>query len=37
MRNEQFSFPVSEVRLKDLLAGRCPPIAFDYERARIGA
>ena len=37
MRNEQFSFPVSELRLKDLLAGHCTPIAFDYERARIAA
>jgi hypothetical protein len=37
MRNEQFSFPVAEGRLKDLLAGGCTPVAFDYDRARIAA
>lgn len=37
MRNAQFSFPVAEARMKDLLGGRCRPIAFDYERAAIAA
>ncbi len=37
MRNAQFSRPVGEVRIKDLLGGHCRPIAFDYERARMAA
>ena len=37
MRNAQFGRPVDEARIKDLLAGRCRPIAFDYERARMAA
>lgn len=36
MRNAQFSFPVPEARIKELLAGRCPPLAFDYARAGMG-
>ena len=36
MRNAQFGHPVSEARIKELLAGRCQPVAFDYERAGIG-
>lgn len=37
MRNEQFSFPVAEPRLTELLAGRGTPLAFDYERAQMAA
>jgi len=33
MRNAQFGFPLAGKRLEDALAGRCAPIAFDYERA----
>ena len=35
MRNAQFSHPVGEARIKELLAGGCRPIAFDYDRAKI--
>lgn len=35
MRNAQFSHPVGEARVKELLDGRCQPIAFDYDRAGI--
>jgi hypothetical protein len=35
MRNAQFSHPLGEIRVKVLLARRCDPIAFDYERAEI--
>ena len=35
MRNAQFSHPVGEARIKELLAGHCRPIVFDYERAKI--
>ena len=35
MRNAQFGRPVPEARIKELLAGRCRPITFDYERAKI--
>jgi len=37
MRNGQFSSPVDEDRLPELLAGRCAPQTFDYERARMAA
>lgn len=36
MRNAQFSHPIDEPRIKELLDGRATPIAFDYERARLG-
>ena len=35
MRNAQFSHPVDGARITELLAGRCRPIEFDYERAKI--
>ena len=37
MRNEQFSFPIADPRLLELLAGHCAPLAFDYERAQMAA
>jgi len=33
MRNAQFSYPVSELRLHQMLAGSCEPMAFDWQRA----
>jgi len=33
MRNAQFSHPVSNERMKEILAGKIAPIAFDYARA----
>jgi len=33
MRNAQFAYPLSGKCLDDALAGRCTPLAFDYERA----
>ena len=33
MRNAQFSRPVSDHRLDELLAGMAPPVKFDFERA----
>ena len=33
MRNSQFSFPVSGARIKEILAGKCVPIAFDFAKA----
>lgn len=33
MRNAQFSHPVPESRMKEILAGKITPIAFDYEKA----
>ena len=37
MRNAQFSAPLAPVRLKDVLAGSCAPLAFDYEKAKLAA
>jgi hypothetical protein len=37
MRNAQFSAPLSPERLKEVLAGRCEPLAFDYEKAKLAA
>lgn len=37
MRNAQFSGPVGEARLKEMLAGKCRPIPFDYARAKLAA
>ena len=34
MRNAQFGFPLSGKRLEDALAGRLPPLAFDFARAQ---
>jgi hypothetical protein len=33
MRNAQFSHPVSDQRMKEILAGKIEPIAFDYAHA----
>jgi hypothetical protein len=33
MRNAEFSHPVSDARIKEILAGKIEPIAFDYEKA----
>lgn len=33
MRNAQFSHPVSDQRMSEILAGKTDPIAFDYVRA----
>jgi hypothetical protein len=33
MRNAQFSHPVSDARMKEILAGKIEPIAFDYAKA----
>jgi hypothetical protein len=33
MRNAQFSHPVSDRRMKEILAGEIEPVAFDYARA----
>jgi hypothetical protein len=35
MRNAQFEYVVPEARIKELLAGQCRPLPFDYERAKI--
>jgi hypothetical protein len=37
MRNAQFGFPLSEARVQQIFAGACPPIAFDYEKAKLAA
>ena len=35
MRNAQFSHPVSDDRMKEILAGKIKPIEFDYAKAEI--
>lgn len=35
MRNAQFSTPLAPTRLNEVLAGRCEPLAFDYEKAKL--
>src|SRR5262252_9201116 len=37
MRNAQFGRPLSRARLDDALSGRCEPLRFDYERAKLTA
>jgi len=37
MRNAQFGNPLSEARVQAIFAGACPPLAFDYEKARLAA
>lgn len=37
MRNEQFSKPVSQSRLNELLQGGAKPMSFDYQRAGLAA
>jgi hypothetical protein len=33
MRNAQFSHPLTDQRIAEIVAGEIDPIAFDYERA----
>jgi hypothetical protein len=33
MRNAQFSHPLSDARIKEIIAGKVEPIAFDYKKA----
>jgi hypothetical protein len=33
MRNAQFSHPLSQQRIKEIILGKIDPIAFDYTRA----
>jgi hypothetical protein len=37
MRNAQFSYPLDEKRVKEIFAGTCAPLAFDYEKAKLAA
>ncbi len=37
MRNAQFSHPVPERRIQEMLRGEIQPIVFDYEKARLAA
>jgi len=37
MRNAQFSHPVPERRVQEILRGEIKPIAFDYKKARLAA
>ena len=37
MRNAQFSYPLSEERIREIFAGGIAPVAFDYERAQLGS
>jgi len=33
MRNAQFSFPVSDERIAEMLDGKADPVVFDFEYA----
>ena len=35
MRNAQFSYPLAEKRLNELLAGKAHPLALDYAKAAL--
>ena len=37
MRNAQFGYPLTRPQLDEILSGRCAPIAFDYEKAKLAA
>jgi hypothetical protein len=37
MRNAQFSLPLPEERVQQILRGEIRPLEFDFERARLGA
>ncbi len=37
MRNAQFSYPLAQPRVREIFAGTCAPIPFDYEKARLVA
>jgi len=33
MRNAQFSHPLTDKRIAEIVAGQIEPVAFDYDRA----
>lgn len=37
MRNAQFGHPVGQARLDEMRAGKCKPLPFDYEKAKLAA
>jgi hypothetical protein len=37
MRNAQFGYPLAGAKLEEALSGRCKPLIFDYERAKLAA
>lgn len=37
MRNAQFGYPLDKAQLDRAASGGCPPIAFDYDKARLAA
>jgi hypothetical protein len=37
MRNAQFSYPLPGPRLKEIFAGTCKPLPFDYDKAKLAA
>ncbi|MSQ72814.1 MAG: hypothetical protein EXR27_16205 [Betaproteobacteria bacterium] len=37
MRNAQFGYPVGPARVEEMRAGKCKPLVFDYERAKLAA
>jgi hypothetical protein len=37
MRNAQFGYPLRAAPLSEILSGRCAPIVFDYEKAKLAA
>jgi hypothetical protein len=37
MRNAQFGHPLADARVREICAGACAPLAFDYEKARLAA
>jgi hypothetical protein len=37
MRNAQFSHPLPEQRVQEILRGQIEPLAFDYEKAKLAA
>ena len=37
MRNAQFSYPLSSAQVTEAQAGRCAPLTFDYDRAKLAA
>ncbi len=37
MRNAQFGHPLSDARVREICAGACAPLTFDYARAQLAA
>ena len=37
MRNAQFGSPLSETRVREICAGGCAPLPFDYDKAKLAA